>query len=445
VNARRAALALRMARNRIVLWIAFLLVHLWLGWLCLTAHGMPLGDVTLVYLPWAEQTRAGFQIVGIDAPWVYPVLALVPIMLPLLAGAANYAGAWLTMVLVFDAVAFVVLTVPQRRRNLVAAWWWLGFLLLLGPIALARLDAVSVAIVIVALLWLGLRPRLAAVLLSVATWIKVWPAAILASLLVASRHRWRMVAPIAATSVIVVALALAAGSGLNVFSFITQQTGRGLQIEAPISTLWMWRAAFHVPGSWVYYDQDILTFQVTGAGIGTAAALMTPLLAVAAVAVLLIGVRAMHHGAASLAVLPTLCLAMVTTMIVFNKVGSPQYIAWLAPPVIIGLIYQGRRFRSHAVLVALVAALTQAVYPYLYDGLLVADPVMVAVLTARNVALVVLLGWSVTDLWRCARAGDRHEAAPLAAEVWPFSRTDKTETQRDPTQPVQTQPTPTKE
>lgn len=412
----------RVAASRIVLWIAFLLVHLVLGYLCLHADGLPLGDVTLVYQPWALQAQTGLAVAGISGPWVYPVLALVPIMLPLVAGAANYAGAWLTMVTVLNAVAFTVLTATGARRNVVAAWWWLAFLILLGPIAIARLDAVSAAVVIVALLWLGLRPQLAAVLLAVATWIKVWPAAIIASLIVASRHRRRMLLAVVATSLVIVVLALGLGSGGNVFSFITQQTGRGLQIEAPVSVPWMWAAALRLPGSYVYYDSHILTFQVAGAHTETAIALMTPLLGIAVVTVLLIGIRAMHHGAPPLMVLPTLSLAVVATMIAFNKVGSPQYVTWLAAPVILGLIYRGRAFRTPAVLVAVTAASTQLIYPYLYDWLLSANVIMVLLVSVRDLLFFVILGWAVTALWRSARLGDRHEPDPSPAAVWPFAQ-----------------------
>ena len=84
------------------------------------------------------------------------------------------------MVLLLDAAAFAVLIGGRDPRRLLAAWWWLGFLLLLGPIALARLDAVAVALCIVGLLWLNLHETAAVVTLTVATWIKVWPAALIA-------------------------------------------------------------------------------------------------------------------------------------------------------------------------------------------------------------------------------------------------------------------------
>jgi hypothetical protein len=396
--------AAAVARHPIAMWIAFLVVHIWLGWLCLNADGLPLGDVTLVYKPWAQQAETGMAVVGITAPWVYPPLALVPVMVPLLVGAAQYAGGWLTMVLLFDAAAFAVLTVNRGRRATAAAWWWLAFLVLLGPIAIARLDAVSVAIVVVALLWLHTRPRLAAVLLAVATWIKVWPAALIGAVFVVSRDRWRMFMAVFATSLVVVILVLTFGGASNLFSFVTQQTGRGLQIEAPISLPWMWAAAAHQPGSFVYYDKNILTFQVTGPGIDTAIALMTPLLAIAVVVVLMLGIRATYRGAAALVVLPPLSLALVATLIAFNKVGSPQYIAWLAAPVILGVVCNGKHFTTPAILVGITAALTQLVYPYLYVWLLYSNPnpLMLGVLTIRNVMEFVVLGCALWMLWRSA-------------------------------------------
>ena len=61
---------------------------------------------------------------------------------------------------------------------------------------------------------------------------------------------------------------------------------------------------------------------------------------------LLIGIRAVRRGAPVTRILPELSLALVAAFIAFNKVGSPQYVTWLAAPVVIGLVYQGRGFRT---------------------------------------------------------------------------------------------------
>lgn len=408
----------RLASSPLSLWIGFLVVHLVIAGLALT-WGKGLGDVMWVYKPWAQLAAQGTEIVGVNADWVYPFAAIVPVMLPLLFGADNYVGGWLTMVTLLNAAAFAVLIVGREPRRLVAGWFWLAFLLLLGPIAVGRLDSVSAALAIVGVLWLTLHERAAVVVLTVATWIKVWPAAILLAAVIALKTRWRIVATAAITSAIIVAVPLIFGAGLHVLSFITMQTGRGIQIEAPVATFWMWQAAFHVPGAVVYYDRDLLTFQVTGEGTVAAGALMNPLFGLTAIVVALIGIRSLRRGTPYTRILPELSLALVTAFIAFNKVGSPQYITWLAAPVIIGLVYQGRGFKTPAVLVLVTATLTQVIYPYLYDGLLIPLPIMVAVLTVRNLMYFVILGWTIGALWRKRHAA---EAAGdlLPAHAWPF-------------------------
>ena len=94
-----------------------------------------------------------------------------------------------------------------------------------------------------------------------------------------------------------------------------------------------------------------------------------------------------------------LALALVTAFIVFNKVGSPQFESWLAVPVVFGLVMArlgGRAFRTPAVLVLVIATLTQAIYPYLYNYVLSVNYVMLIVLTSRNLLLIVLFAWAMT-------------------------------------------------
>ena len=376
-------------------------MHILLIWVTFVARGWPLGDVSQVYLGWAEGAASGDFIMGITTEFVYPVLAFIPIFAALAFGPENYALTWLTLVTLLNAGAFAWLLGGWRKpSNVGAAWWWLGFLLLLGPIALARIDSITVPLVVMALLWLRTRPLGAAALLTVATWVKVWPAAIIAALFLVARDRWRVLAVVVGSSSLIVLVSLLLGSGANVFSFVSQQTNRGIQIESPIAGWWMWQAAFRVPGSRVYYDHDILTYQVTGAGTEAAAAVMTPILVVAVAAVLLLGWLAQRRGARPEDLFPPLVLALVLCLIAFNKVGSPQFITWLAAPVILGLVLRWRGWYIPAFIAAVLAALTQIIYPYLYDYLLVADPLLVLVLTLRNLLELVLLGWAVVQLWK---------------------------------------------
>jgi hypothetical protein len=396
-------------RRPVVLWSAFLLVHAWLATVGLTHPTLPWGDVTLQYRPWVENALAG-DVVGVSQPWVYPLVALVPMLAAMVLGPELYGIGWMLVVVVTNAVVLAFLlarTGPGARRGalrVTAAWWWIGFLLLLGPVALGRIDVTTVAISIIALLVAQTRPVVAGALLAVATWIKVWPAVLVAVLVVAVRRRGRVALAFVATAAAIGLVVLALGSGVNSLGFISQQSSRGLQIEAPISTVWMWIALVDPTSASVQYISSINTFQVVGAGVDEASAVMTPLLVVSSAAILVLGAFVVRTGARAVHLLAPLSLAIVVGLLVFNKVGSPQFVLWIAAPVVLGIVTQGKRFRAPAILALGIAAVTQFIYPFGYDGLLVLQPGMVLVLTVRNLALVVLFGLAVRMVWRLGRA-----------------------------------------
>ena len=392
-----------VAQSRSLLWLVFVVVHLWLIYLNLYPEASGLNDVTYVYRQWMEQGVYANYWAGISGAWVYPIAAIVPMFAATLFGFGVYGITWLLLVTVLNAVGLAALTRWGRAQSpLVLGWWWLAFLALLGPIAVGRIDSITIPLALVAVTMIARRLGIAALLLTVATWMKIWPAALLAALVVVLPSRGKVVVSAILTSIVIVAFALAFGSGVNVLSFITEQTGRGLQIEAPITTFWMWQAFAGVPGATVYYDMDILTYQVTGAHVATAASLMTPLLAIAVLALCGLGMLARRRHIPAAEILPVLALALVVALIAFNKVGSPQFIGWLSVPIILGIATrlegEGRSFRVPAALVLGMALLTQAIYPHFYNSVVMLEPTLLVILTARNVLLFVLLGWAVTAL-----------------------------------------------
>lgn len=398
----------RIAGSAVSLWLTFAAVHLWLGYLNLYGPGLPMGDVTYVYLFWVERGLNEGEWVGLDTAWVYPVLALVPMLAAYAFGPDLYASTWLTLVMALNALAFVsIIGVHERARRASVAWWWMLFLVLVGPIALGRIDAVTVPVAIVAVMLIADHPKWGGALLAIGAWIKVWPAAIVLAAFIALRARVAVVTSVLVVSVFVVTLAIPFGSLLALVSPITQQSERGLQVESIVATPWLWAAKLGDERARVYYDQSILTWQVLGEGTSLAADAMTPLLALAVVVIAALGVVALRRGANELELFPVLSLALVMALIAVNKVGSPQFATWIAVPVILGLAWHrwgGISFRVPAVFGLVIAALTQLVYPVLYSRLLSLDADMLAVLTVRNVLYLVLLGWAVYRLavlcWR---------------------------------------------
>lgn len=404
--------------KRAVLWIAFLVVHLGVSILGWVMPNEPMGDVYRVYEPWSGAflnggyftqidsatnlpTSTYYGFVGITDSWVYPQLALLPMLFTwLFAWAVSYTPAWAITVALLDAVAFAVLVGRGRStgRN-VGAWFWLVFIALMGPVALYRLDAITVPLGIMGCLWLIGRPWLGSILLAVATWIKVWPAALLAAAVIAVRRRLTVIAGAVIVSIATLAVVFVAGGGRYAFGFIGDQTGRGLQVESPVSTFYLWDAMLG-GSSQVFYNPDLLTFEVMGPFVDPVIDVMTPILALGVGAVALLGAYKAWRGAAFAALFPPLAMALVTAFIALNKVGSPQYIVWLSVPLIVGLVLERRRWWGPALLGLIIAACTQIIYPLTYFDLLRALPFPVLVITVRNALLIALAIWSVVLIAR---------------------------------------------
>jgi hypothetical protein len=120
-----------------------------------------------------------------------------------------------------------------------------------------------------------------------------------------------------------------------------------------------------------------------------------------------LGVVGARRGVSALRMLPPLLLALTTALMLFNKVGSPQFAGWLAVPVIFGLVTArrggGPSFRVPAVIALMIGAFTQAVYPYWYGKLLGLDTVVLVALSTRNALYLVLFAWAIVALVQAAR------------------------------------------
>ena len=405
--------------RRSILWTAFLIVHLGVAWLGFLMPNEPMGDVYRVYEPWSTNALNGHGIVGIDQAWVYPQLALLPMLLAhAFAWIAGYTVAWAIVVIAADAVAFAVLIGRARSTGrATAGWFWLAYIALLGPVGLYRLDGFTVALAVLGCLWVVGRPWLASVLLSIATWMKVWPAALLAAALVVVRRRGALLGGAALVSAATLLAVFALGGGAHAFGFIGDQTTRGLQVEAPISMPYLWGALLRIPGFFVYYDQHLLTFQVNGTQIDPVIAAMTPALIVAMLVVVGLGAAAVARGVRYATLFPSLSLALVLGFIVFNKVGSPQYLCWLVPSIVVGLVLDRRRWTAPASVALLAALLTQLVYPLTYNGILYPQVVPVSLLTLRNLVLCALFVWMVVRLVVLVRRPVRATLRARAAEA----------------------------
>ena len=402
---------LRTPRTLVLGFVALHLVFLF-ALLPTILTGRVLGDLPL-YRAWAEQAMVNNVWQGIQVEWIYPIGAIVPVVLADVAGPLLYQLLWFLMTTALNATAVGILTNWGRNRaGYKAAWFWLVFSLVLSPVGLLRLEGLSAPLVIMGLVLLARRPVLASALLTIATWIKVWPAAVLLAVVAGSRRRVSVILTGAVISA-GIAITVWAVGGLNFLTgFVTAQSDRALQLEAPVTTPWVWLAALGHHGTTVYQNYAIATREVVGPGTTFAAAAMTPLMFLVVAVIFVLLVLALRRSRDNLQLLLMGALALVSTFVVLNKVGSPQYMLWIAPVVAVGLAHDWARWRVAAYLMLVIGGLTTLIFPIFYLPLVNGDAGALLLLTLRNGLLVVLLGWSVLNLWRTTRVG-----SPVAASV----------------------------
>lgn len=372
------------------LWVIFATVHAVLIAENLLAPDSPLGDVTTVYPAWWNEGLQYGAWAGLTTPGVYPFLSLIPI-----AVASKGVAAWFAFLVVLDGVAFEVL----RRRNSGAALGWVMFQAILGPIALGRVDAVTVALGVVVITVIDSRPKLAGALTAIATWVKVWPIA-LAIAAFRSPQFGDFARRALGTAVALLVMGSLLGNFGAVLSFLGQQQGRGLQVESVWATPWLWNAAAHL-GSVVQYNPMILTFEVGGIGTGVAAKFMSVAQALVIITIVaLVLVARPRKGSPFPPSFVIALLALVSSLIAFNKVGSPQFVSWLAIPVV-AILVAPRRERAFGplVLIAVIAALTHVIFPYVYLAFLELSPAPLLLVTIRNIAELLLAVTSVIALF----------------------------------------------
>lgn len=409
------ALALRSEpvtrSNATLVWVAFSVSHLWLLILNLSIRPGTYSDVTGVYRFWFDQALRG-NVVGVDQDWVYPLLAWLPIAISGAAGTALYGLTWFILVTLLDAVAVWLLL--GRNHGVLLAAVYIGLQAMLGPISVGRLDSITVPMVVMAMLAARDRQVFSAgLLLTVAAWIKVWPGVLYLAMLTVRARDWgkRLLLAGLTVSVPTVVIALLLGSGTNVFSFVGEQGARGLQVESVAATPFLWLSARQ--SAQVYFDDDILTYQVAGPGVDAVAAFMTPLLVIVVVGILVCGWLAARRGAALHELLTYLGLALVTALIVFNKVGSPQFVMWLIPVAICLAATGWQRHAMHLAMIGCICLLTQAVYPWEYAAVLDATGFGLLLVTTRNVLEVLLLVMAGWLLWNNGRVRSEPEAEAI--------------------------------
>ena len=350
----------------------------------------------------------------------YPLAALAVVWLPwmlarVLGSTQLYGFAFVLGGLLADAAFTYVLSRFAPRRRGAALTVWLVSVPAMGGLSYVRFDLLPGVLVGCLILLHGTRPRLAALVVAVATSVKLWPALLIPPV-VMGRRQWRstsMVVGAVGGSTVLLTVLLAGWS--RVFSPLTYQADRGLQIESVPATPLMVGRALHVAGYDVSFSR-YMAYEITGPAT-TAMMLVTTLLTLAFVAFLiLVWARMLRRdGRVGGDAFVWTCLAVTLGFMCSGKVLSPQYFLWLLPMSAAGLAVvtttsaQLLRWTGGLLVATL---LSHAIFPWLYDSLLAEGP-------ASDVAVVVLLLRNVLTLglfWVAARRTLRLTAAQPASD-----------------------------
>jgi hypothetical protein len=372
------------------------LALIWVG----SSIGDPYSDVRYTYSAWASTFFQNANILGVNEPWVYPYIANIPIVLADWIWPADYMTGWFILSVNVNMLLIAYLLGWGKQMDRAkGAWFLITCIFLTGPVALGRLEVFSLALTVLAVIsYLKKRESLSMQFLSLATWIKVSPIAGIVTGFVTSDRRARFLLHMAIGTVSLVVIGLLLGGDQSLFSFISMQSGRGIQIESSVAIIWLIQMLLKVPGADVYYDNAIVTFQVTGFGVTEVASLMTLVQFGALAITIFLGFRAKRLGVDPNTLFAWMFLTATMDLLVFNKVGSPQYQLWIVAAVLFGILAKTANWKPMVWATILTSGITWLIFPIFYSSLLEGQALGVALLVLKNIGLIFILVYANIQL-----------------------------------------------
>lgn len=315
-----------------------------------------------IYQVWAESI-ANSHVLPADETWQYPPGAAFLMLIPRLSG-GSYGISFVVLMLAFDALGFWLMTrfAKEERRD-AGVWVWLLAMPLLFSLPVLRFDLVPTVIAIAALLVIHKRPGWFGALAGAGGMVKVWPLFVLFG----EWDRQRLLRSLgAALAVIALVFAVSEIAFGDSFGFLSNQGGRGLQVEAVAASPWELRQ--------VITDKPAPIAERAGTNeIATATAdAVARALDVAAIAVFAaagfwwwLRRREISRGRTDLTD-PSLSRDFVFTVVllfvVVSRVLSPQYMIWLVGLSAVVLSSERSRVSRPAWIVVGAIVLTAGLY-----------------------------------------------------------------------------------
>jgi len=358
----------------------------------------------------------------------YPTPLIWLLSIPYIVGFGTRMGyiiVFITFFVAADALLGYVLWRSARQYGTnprPAAAFWIWFVMATGPIIYMRLDFLTAALSAAGLIAIVRSHRFTSgAMIGIGAAIKLWPALLWPTTMVDKKAvRSGSAGFFGVGAFLALASILYAGWD-RLFSPLTWQSDRGLQIESVYATPVMIARLFS-PKTWTVYVSKYQAYEIAGPGtiFLTNVATVATILGGVTMVVLYIGWLLRKDRTPIEA--GTLMIIATLIMIITNKTFSPQYMIWLGGPVAALLTIsarhpellpnQGHLFswisrpthlkqdqhlvgpltlaRHIAIWTLALTLLTQAIYPVLYNyitNVRWVSPLALLVLAVRNFGL----------------------------------------------------------
>ena len=347
-----------------------------------------------------------------NVPVEYPPGALPFLLAPEIGfDDISFRVKFIALMLAVDILGLIgLMRLAGRWGSPLGCWLWIALVPLLGPLVYLRLDLAPA----VATIWALERASVGGSFgtgawLGFGTIAKLYPVFFLLPGLSSTRRRALLMAGVVVLTIPVLAL----GGGLDdlyrtVFGY---HATRSVQVESTWATglLLAMRQGYES-----VIRLNFGAFHIEG-GVASLVKTIGTVVSLAALAsVIVLSLRRVGRGAAR--ALAAACFTILVVSMATGLVLSPQFFVWIFALAAVTLADPATPMRLTALLLLPAAALTQWVFPFLYEPILELDALGLFVLSLRNLFLVTVAAIAVTKLYGMPRAlvGGREEAASPA-------------------------------
>ncbi len=331
-------------------------------------------------------------------------------------GPGTYGESFVGFMLLLDLAGVALLALLGRRSgNYTGVWVWLLGMPLLGTFSVLRFDLAPAVIGVAALVIIHRRPNWFGVMAGLGASIKVWPIV----LLFGEWDRRRLIHAVAAAlgtiALVVVISTLAFGDST---SFLSEQSGRGLQEEAVATVPWHVQAV--LTGEAPAREIRSGAWEIATPAADTVASLLTWLTIAAlgaAAAWWWYRARAIRAGQVHLAdsaVSRDFVFTIVLLLVVTSRVLSPQFMVWLLGLSAVVLTAGSTRLARPAWLVLGATVLSTSLFKS-PENIVIRD---LALLAATVDAAIAMIGMLRGPLARRERLHPRHYSPRMESAEW---------------------------